>query len=422
MYPSAPMTNGFSPTGSTASHSLTRLLHLTVWLCFVISSFVLFNPAPVDGIMIGLVLMLPMAGMTRFSREMYFYLAMMMVISAGALFGVMFAFTFGKALTHTVITFYLSLFTFVLAGYIAKNPKQSVRLIMNGWTIAAIFAVITGVTGYFNVLGSEELFTRFQRAKGLFKDPNVFGSFIIPPAIYAIYQITHFPLRKVVLPLAILGILALGILLSFSRGAWLNFTISVLLFVYFSYITSRTNMYRVKVMGLAILSIVVMMAAFFAALQVDKISSLLSERAKLTQSYDSADGGGRFYGHAIARGLIPSHPFGIGPNQFGGNYHKEDVHNVYLNLFLDAGWLGGIAYLFIIVGTVVSGFRHIFRRNETKAYFLVAYSAFLGNALEGLIIDSNHWRHFFVLLSIIWGIIAYEQWQRKMPSPNHQNW
>ena len=28
--------------------------------------------------------------------------------------------------------------------------------------------------------------------------------------------------------------------------------------------------------------------------------------------------------------------------QFGSQFHHEDVHNVYLSMFLNAGWLGGI--------------------------------------------------------------------------------
>ena len=176
---------GSSPFHQTeTSYSLTKLVSLIVWLCFVSSSFVLFNPAPVDGIMIGLILLLPLAGMTYFSKEMYVYLAMMMLITAGAFLGVFFAFTFGKALTHAIITFYLSLFTFVLAGYIAKSPKEAMTLIMNGWTIAAWIAVITGLMGYFGVTSfAEDLFIKYERIKGPFKDPNVYGTFIIPPAI-----------------------------------------------------------------------------------------------------------------------------------------------------------------------------------------------------------------------------------------------
>ncbi len=403
----------FPQHNGTKSYPLTRTLHLLVWLCFAVSSFVLFNPAPVDGLMVGLMILLPMAGMTRFSKEMYIYLAMMLIIAAGAFFGVLFAFTFDKALMHAVITLHIALFTFVISGYIAKNPHHSIPLIMSGWTLAAWIAVITGIMGYFEVFpGAQELFTLYERPKGPFKDPNVYGTFIIPPALYAIYKITHLPAHKVLLPLATLGLMVIGVLLSFSRGAWLNLGLSVMMFVYLSYATSKTNFYRVKLIGFGIIGLFLMIGLIFAALQVDKISALFTERAKVTQSYDTNDGG-RFAGHAKARLIIPTNPMGIGPNQFGGNYSKEDIHNVYYNVFLNSGWLGGFAYLILVFGTVFNGFKHLFARNSTQTYFLIFYSAFIGNVIEGIIIDSDHWRHFFMLLSMIWALMAYEKWQGK---------
>jgi hypothetical protein len=33
----------------------------------------------------------------------------------------------------------------------------------------------------------------------------------------------------------------------------------------------------------------------------------------------------------------------------------------------------------------------------------VLCAAFIGMALEGLVIDSDHWRHFFLLMGMIWG-------------------
>jgi hypothetical protein len=34
----------------------------------------------------------------------------------------------------------------------------------------------------------------------------------------------------------------------------------------------------------------------------------------------------------------------------------------------------------------------------------VLCAAFIGMALEGLVIDSDHWRHFFLLMGMIWGV------------------
>ena len=37
---------------------------------------------------------------------------------------------------------------------------------------------------------------------------------------------------------------------------------------------------------------------------------------------------------------------------------------------------------------------------------IAAYSTFAVLALEGMIIDTDHWRHFFLLIGVIWGMIA----------------
>jgi hypothetical protein len=34
----------------------------------------------------------------------------------------------------------------------------------------------------------------------------------------------------------------------------------------------------------------------------------------------------------------------------------------------------------------------------------VLCAAFIGVVVEGLVIDSDHWRHFFLLMGTIWGL------------------
>ncbi len=37
-------------------------------------------------------------------------------------------------------------------------------------------------------------------------------------------------------------------------------------------------------------------------------------------------------------------------------------------------------------------------------YLVAAYAGFVGEAFEGLIVDTDHWRHFFLLLGLVWGL------------------
>jgi len=44
--------------------------------------------------------------------------------------------------------------------------------------------------------------------------------------------------------------------------------------------------------------------------------------------------------------------------------------------------------------------------------FIVAYAAFVGTAMEGAVIDTDNWRHFYIQLAILWGLMAAEGRER----------
>jgi hypothetical protein len=75
-------------------------------------------------------------------------------------------------------------------------------------------------------------------------------------------------------------------------------------------------------------------------------------------------------------------------------------------MFLNAGWAGGLVYAGLVLATLVLGLRHALAAAAPQPLFLVVYAAFLGNAVEGFVIDSDHWRHFFVLMGLVWGLMA----------------
>jgi len=86
-------------------------------------------------------------------------------------------------------------------------------------------------------------------------------------------------------------------------------------------------------------------------------------------------------------------------------YHHEEPHNVYITMFLNAGWVGGLAFLALVGMTSVWGLRHAFVRSATQPLFLVVYACFVANVLEGAIIDLDHWRHFYLLMALVWGLM-----------------
>ena len=95
---------------------------------------------------------------------------------------------------------------------------------------------------------------------------------------------------------------------------------------------------------------------------------------------------------------------GMGPFEFARVYGLQQ-HNVYLQAFIVYGWTGGMAYIVLLLPRV-GCLRTMLVRTPWQPYLITAFAAFVGEVLEGFIIDTDHWRHFFLLLGMIWGLAA----------------
>jgi O-antigen ligase len=407
------------PAASIAiPRSVTHKLALAlVWLTVASGAVVFTEPAPIDVLTMGLIVLLPVIGLVALSPPLAGLLALMLVAAAAAFLAATNAVEIGPAAIHTGISLYLYVATFLFAAFVAKRPDAHTHLILNAYMWAAVAAAAGGIAGYFDLVpGAHELMTLWGRATGLFKDPNVFGPFLVPALVYALSRLAGEPIRKGLLPLGVLLIVGLAVLLSFSRGAWVNLGTAVATYGTLHLLTARRTRVRLKFAALTVAAAAAISAVVLVALQFDEVANLFGERAALTQSYDEGPEG-RFGGQEKAAGLIVEHPLGIGAQQFAPHHHHEEPHNVYLAMFLNAGWLGGLVFLGLIGSTAVLGLRHALVRGAAQPLFLVVYACFVANAVEGFIIDIDHWRHFYLLMAMVWGLMLAERGPLPLSSP-----
>lgn len=389
--------------GRSAVHWLSLA---AVWLAIASSGIVFAEPAPVDLLTMGLIILLPAVGLIAITTPLVWFLAAWLLVAACGFWASGSASDMHGSTVFTAISLYLYIATFVFAAFIAVNPVAHTKLILNAWLAAALVAAIAALAGYFNAFpGAYDLFTKFGRAAGTFKDPNVFGPFVVAPLLYMLHLIVTRPLGKTAMPMIAAGILALALLLSFSRGAWFNLALSVAVFGYLAFALAASAGQRARITLFLLTGVALLATVVAVAVQFESISGLLSERAQLTQSYDVGPEG-RFGGQAKAMDLILRHPEGLGGKEFAANYHHEEPHNVYLNMFLNAGWLGGLLFIALVSASVLLGVRHLLFATESRPLFIVVFSAFLATALQGFIIDSDHWRHFYLLMGLQWGLMA----------------
>jgi hypothetical protein len=376
-----------------------------IWLAISSSAVVLTEPAPADVLMLALMALLPIAGMQFYKPSHAWVLALWLACGTGALIASSLASDGGRASVHAGVSIYLYFCSFSLAAFVAVDPKRHASLLFSGLVAGAFVAATAGIVGYVEAVpGAFELFTKFGRAAGTFKDPNVFGPFLIPAILYLVHRTMDHGPRSTALSLALLGVLCLAMLLCFSRGAWFNMMVSFGVYVYLSLVCAFSNRSRSRLVLFSMLVPALTLLASALLLQVDSLAALFDERSHLANSYDVGPDG-RFGGHLKAMGLILLHPLGIGALEFAGSYHHEDVHNVYLSMFLNAGWLGGVMYLAVVGLTLTLGARRALMRFPGHGLFIIAYASFFGNVLEGWIVDTDHWRHFYLLLAILWGLM-----------------
>jgi len=386
------------------SPGIKRLALVYLWITIAAGGVVYVEPSPYDGLMIGAVILLPLVGLAPLTRGLAVYLMLLCGIVAGGYIATTQAGILGVPVTHVTITLYLALSSVVMAAFVAHDRAPNVRLIMSAYMFAALVAASAALIGYFNVVpGLYDIFTEFGRARGTFKDPNVLGAFLVPALLYAFNVVLTSRFRRASFWALALPLLLFGTLLSFSRGAWLNLLVALAVYSFITFGIAATNRDRIKLIISIVLAAVLAVGVLAAAQSIPKVAELMGERASFEQSYDVGPEG-RFGGQEKAAELVATHPLGIGALEFGRVYHNEDVHEVYLNMYLNTGWVGGTLYIFLVFTTLVLGLKLVLRDRGGDGVSAVLVAAFFGMALEGAVIDTDHWRHFYLIMAMIWGM------------------
>jgi O-antigen ligase len=369
-----------------------------------LSGFVIREPAPYELFMAGLICVWALFGLS-ISARIAPLVVLLVLFNVGGLISLTQMSDLYNAPVYLAVSLFLTATAVFFAAVTEAQPRLF-RLIFLAWVAAAVLTALVGVLGYFHAFPGAEMFTRYDRAAGVFEDPNVFGPFLTLPGIYLLHRmLTAHPARMIVYAMPLLMIV-LGIFFSFSRGAWGLFFICAVLLTGALFLQSRSGAFRLRLVVMSIAAFSILILAILVALQIPGVAALFSERAQLVQDYDGARLG-RFARHAIGFLMAMEHPLGIGPLNFG-RMLGEDTHNIWLKTLLDYSWLGFAAYLTLIVWTLAAGFRILFRDRPWQPYLLCAYVVLLGHVGLGTVIDTDHWRHFYLLLGLIWGAIALE--------------
>lgn len=366
--------------------------------------------APFDLFMAGIMALLFALGL-RFPRGMGWPLLFWGLLLIGYGVGNMGAIYLDRATPAFMASIYLVGVFLFFAAFVFQDPGRRLNIIFNAYSAAAVCAALAGIGGYFGFL-PPEIFTDFGRASGTFNDPNVFGPYLIAPAIYLGLRVSKARAGMALLLMIPLGILLLGLLLSFSRGAWGAFILSSAIFMWLTLATSTSTRQTMRLIMFASGMMIFVALVLVVALSTPQIAALFAERATLVQDYDVSEHGGRFASQADAFSQALHVPWGIGQNQWA-MINKLDTHNVYLHVLVAGGWLAGLSFVGLLLTTIWRGWRAAHVPGPGQGVLIVALAAIIGHCAEAFIIDIDNWRHFFVLMGSLWGGILWAEQSAK---------
>ena len=374
-----------------------------------------FEPAPTDICFAVIMCVAAVTGRFRLSRVpplLRWLVAVLLIVNLASITDVV---SISAAVRFLFITVYLLIFTLWLTQYV--DSTKHARLVVVTWLVIGVAsAVLAALALHFPIPGRSFIngsVDNGERASGLFKDPNGFGPFLIPIAVILLEQ--HIApktprllrLRAWSTWLCLLA-LTLGVLFSYSRAAWADYAIAIVVMLAASSMRRRGASRALR----ALMALLLVGGITVVILSATGSIHFLESRAH-AQSYDTH----RFAAQTLGWELGWTHPLGIGPGQF--EYHSPVAsHSTFVRVFAEQGFLGMVLWVALLLATLVLALRNVGLGTDTYGIGSAALlGAWCGLIFNSTVVDTLHWRHLWVVLALIWAGAA-----RRRRASSEQSW
>lgn len=364
-------------------------------LAFVASAFVFIEPAPFDLILLGLLAVTLLRDDLRWPVYVLLPAFAINFLLIGTVASIGWAEDVARALWYAGVTLYLIVSWFMLVALLARYGAAALRALFEGYTVAAVISSIAAIAAFFQVGPGREFLTLNDRPKAFFKDPNVFGPFVIPVVLYSILRFESARTRSErLLWSGVFLLTSFAVLISFSRAAWMNHAVSLVIFLVLKNGVPFRFQTFVRLGGFAAAG----MIGLLLMLQIPQVAAFLPQRTGL-QDYDSQ----RFATQSAALEEITEAPMGIGPGQ-SETFYNHATHSLYLRVANENGLIGAAGFfifLLFTLGRAIGGAFSSRQQGSGMAALILAVLA--GILLNSIVIDTLHWRHLWLICALPWG-------------------
>jgi hypothetical protein len=359
-----------------------------------------FEPAPTDLIFALIMSVAAVTGRFRLGRVpplLRWIVALLLVVNLASIIDVV---SISAAVRFLFITVYLLTFALWLTQFVDSPPRA--RMVVVTWLVIAVAsAVLASLALHFPIPGRQFIngsVDNGQRASGLFKDPNVFGPFLIPIALILLEQhiapkVPRLLRMRALTTWVCLLALTLGVLFSYSRAAWADDAIAIAVMLAALSMRRRGAARAMR----ALTALLLVGGITIVILSASGSIHFLEQRAHV-QSYDTH----RFAAQALGWKLGWTHPVGVGPGQF--EFHSSVAsHSTFVRVFSEQGFVGLVLWVTLLLATLVLALRNVVLGRDTYGIGSAALlGAWCGLIFNSTVVDTLHWRHLWVIVALIW--------------------
>jgi hypothetical protein len=378
---------------------------IATWIVVTLGVVAIFEPSPSD---IGIALLVPFGfiyGNLLWDQRLILPFILLALFVLSNLISLCYAIDPAQGAVYLAITVFMIVLWLFTVGLIGKYEEPGLRALLSAMTAGGVLSAVLSILCYFDIvtISSEVLF--FDRIKGFFKDPNVFGPYLIIILVYTLHRVgSDSGFARRLFWLGSTFCCSLGVLLSYSRAAWVNCVLTLVTFFTLSLTAKSTDQGRRRNLICLIVVSALVAGAIAYTLTFSQVREVAVYRAGL-QDYDA----GRFANHNAALWLGLENPLGVGPGQ-SVLYLDYATHNLFLRVLSENGGLGLLSLAAFIVVTLLRAavLSQRVTNHFQRAVFALVAAGLCGSLVNSLAIDTLHWRHFWLLLALGWMPIVRE--------------
>jgi hypothetical protein len=381
-----------------------RLLDALFWITSFSGSVVFIEPSPYD-LLILLTMIVWFLGSVRIHRAVLPGVTLLVLWTLGGYVSLIPYWHEPDPVEFMTHTLFISMTGVFYMLFFSQDTSKRFELCMNGYAASCMLAAVIAVGSWAGLIGSAATMTLDGRAMAPFKDPNVLGSYMVPGVLFFVQRLLLGRMRFWPITLLGLGLSGAALFASFSRGSWGAGVVSILVLTVLSMITADSRRMRLRI-GVAAVAVTLLVGLVVAGVLATDASvrEFFFKRASATQDYDEGPTG-RFGNQLRSLPMLVERPNGMGPLRFRLTFGIEP-HNSYVNAFASNGWLGGFAFLGLATLSVGALLRASLMRSPFQRAAQLVGAATLVFFLQGLQIDIDHWRFFWIFVGATWGLEA----------------